>query len=113
MLDEDEDDNEPRPQRPKRESNAFTHTASQFQRIGKKWGVYKPVGAGRVSPCPHCGQPYTGKIKVFVNLLVAFGGGTGGFLLQPNGTPPPTLQKDFPEQSEFDEKEILPGSGDD
>lgn len=57
-------------------------------------------------------MPYTGKIKAFIDLLVAFGGGTGGFLLEAIGTAPPKLPKDFPEQTEFDEKEILPGSGD-
>jgi hypothetical protein len=109
----DEDDNtELAPVRPKIESSAFTHRAQQFRRIGKKWGVYKTVGAARAAPCPHCGQPYTGKIKVFIDLLVSFGGGTGGFLIEANGTTPPKLPKDFPEQSEFDEKEILPGSGD-
>lgn len=110
---ENEDDSAPAPARPKRAPNAFTHRAAQYRRIGKKWGVYKKVGDARAAPCPHCGQPYTGKIKVFIDLLVAFGGGTGGFLVEPNGRPLPTLPKDFPEQTEFDEKEILPGSGDD
>jgi hypothetical protein len=112
---ENEDDNAPAPKRPKRAIAAFTHTAAQFRRIGKKWGIYKTVGAARAAPCPHCGQPYTGKIKVFVDLLVAFGGGTGAFLVEANGAPLPTLPndlKDFPEQTEFDEKELLPGSGD-
>ena len=75
-----EDDSPLAPVRPKREPNAFTHTAAQFRRIGKKWGVYKTVGAARATPCPHCGQPYTGKIKVFIDLLVAFGGGTSASL---------------------------------
>lgn len=114
-MDDSEDHNIPAPVRPKqgsekRDSEPFTHTASQFKRIGKRWGVYKTVGAGRAAPCPHCGQPYTGKFKVFIDLLVAFGGGTGAFLLERTGMPLPMLPKDFPEQTEFDEKEMLPGS---
>ena len=31
------------------------------------------VRASLATPCPHCGEPYTGKIKVFIDLLVAFG----------------------------------------
>ena len=112
MIDDADDEPAAAPEPPKRPdgSTPFTHEASQFRRIGKKWGVYRTVGVGRAPPCPHCGKPYTGKIKVFVDLLVAFGGGTGGFLLTPNGTSPPRLKKEFPEQAEFDEKEILPES---
>ena len=98
--------------RPKRAERAepFTHTTYAYRRIGKKFGVYKECGVARVPPCPHCGQPYTGKIKAFLDRLIAFGGATGGFLLEPNGAPPPQIPKDFPEQAEFDEKEILPES---
>ena len=41
------------------------------------------AGVARAPACAHCGAPYTGKIKVFVDRLIAFGGGTGGFLLEP------------------------------
>ena len=87
---------------------SYTHTAFAFRRIGKKYGRYLECGVARVPPCAHCGSTFTGKIKVFVDRLIAFGGGTGGFLIEPKGTAPPQLQRDFPEQAEFDEKEILP-----
>ena len=105
-----DDDEIPAPARPKRpeQSAAYTHKAFQFRRIGKKWGVYKHVGDARVPACEHCGAPYTGKVKIFLDRLVTFGGGTGGVLLTATDVQPPRLQRDFPEQSEFDEKEILP-----
>ena len=105
-------DDPPPPTRPNRPTApaSFTHTAFAFRRIGKKFGRYLECGVARVPACPHCGVPFTGKIKVFVDRLVAFGGGTGGFLIEPNGDPPPQLERDFPEQAEFDEKDILPGS---
>ena len=97
-----------RPNRPDT-GGPFTHTSFAYRRIGKKFGRYLDCGVARVPPCEHCGAPFTGKIKIFVDRLIAFGGGTGGFLLEPNGTPPPQIPKDFPEQAEFDENEILPG----
>jgi len=99
-----------RPKRPDDRAGSFTHTTFAFRRIGKKFGRYLEVGVARLPPCPHCGAPYTEQSKVFLDRLVAFGGATGGFLLEPNGTAPPRLQRDFPEQTEFDEKEILPES---
>ena len=48
--------------------------------------------------------------KVFVDRIIAYGGATGGFLLTPNDVQPPRLEKEFPAQAEFDEKEILPES---
>jgi len=33
-------------------------------------------------------------------------------LLEPPNAPPPKLPKEFPEQGDFDEKEILPASDD-
>jgi hypothetical protein len=102
----------PGPTRPNRTGAvaSFTHTAFAYRRIGKKFGRYLECGVARVPACEHCGAPFTGKIKLFVDRLVAFGGGTGGFLIEPNGTAPPQLERDFPEQAEFDEKDILPGS---
>ena len=105
----DEDETPERPQRPEA-SLPFTHKTLAFRRIGKKWGVYREVGVGRAPPCPHCGEPYTGKIKIFVDRLIAFGGSTGGFLVTPNDTQPPRLARDFANQAEFDEKDILPES---
>ena len=106
------DDDMPAPSRPKQPDAGFTHTTFAFRRIGKKYGRYLECGVARAPACEHCGAPFTGKIKIFVDRLIAFGGGTGGFLLEPVNTPPPRLAKDFPEQSDFDEKEILPASGD-
>ena len=103
------DDDMPVPSRPKPMVEQYTHKTYAFRRIGKKYGRYLEAGVARAPACAHCGAPYTGKIKVFVDRLIAFGGGTGGFLLEPLNTPPPRLPKDFPEQSDFDEKEILPG----
>jgi hypothetical protein len=91
-------------------SEPLTHKAFMFKRVGKKWGVYKEVGDSRVPPCPHCGKPYTVKIKVFLDRLIAFGGCTGGFLLTPNDMHLPQLQREFPGQQEFVEKDILPES---
>jgi hypothetical protein len=109
MTREDNDESEPAPARPKRPEPAiFTHKAFAFRRIGKKWGVYREVGVARVPPCEHCGAPSTGKVKIFVDRMIAFGGATGGFLLTANDVTPPRLERDFPEQKEFDEKEILP-----
>ena len=111
MADNDDELPSRTPVRPKRaDAGLFTHTAFAFRRIGKKFGRYLEVGVARLPPCPHCGAPYTEKAKVFVDRLVAFGGSTGGFLIEPNGSQPPRLQRDFPEQTEFDEKEILPES---
>jgi hypothetical protein len=109
----DEDEIPPAaPVRPKRnEPNApFTHKVLAFRRIGKRWGVYKEVGDGRTPPCPHCGAPYTATIKVFIDRLIAFGGATGGLLIAPTDKKPPALERDYPGQPEFDEKEILPES---
>ncbi len=109
----DDTDNEfaDAPMRPNRPAgSADTHTAFQFRRIGKKWGVYKVCGVGRVPPCPHCGEPYRGKLKVFVDMLAAFGGGQGGFMLIPKGEAAPKIKKDYPEQAEFDDREIFPES---
>src|SRR4051794_24874536 len=110
---EDNDESAQRtPLRPKRtgESAGFTHATFGYKRVGKKFGVYKEIGVARAPPCARCGAPYTGKIRAFLDRLVAFGGSTGGFLLEPNGTPPPQIPKDFPEQAEFNETEILPES---
>ena len=108
-MDNDED-NSIRPLRPRQpEPDAgFTHQTFAFRRIGKKFGRYLECGVARVPVCPHCGVAFTATIKVFVDRLIAFGGGTGGFLLKPNGSAPPQLTKDFPEQPEFDETQILP-----
>jgi hypothetical protein len=108
-----DDEPMPGPTRPGRSgaTSGFTHTVFAFRRIGKKFGRYLECGVARVPTCEHCGEPISGKIKVFVDRLVAFGGGTGGFLIEPNGNAPPQLERDFPEQAEFDEKDILPGSG--
>jgi hypothetical protein len=105
-----DDDEIPAPKRPKYpvQSEPFTHKALQFRRVGKKWGVYKDVGDARAPACEHCGAPYTGKVKIFIDRLIAFGGGTGGVLLTANDVPPPQLQREFPEQPEFNEDEILP-----
>jgi len=101
----------PKPSRPHTGGGAFfSHTVFAFRRIGKKFGRYLECGVARVPPCPHCGAAYTGKAKVFVDRAIAYGGGTGGFLLEPNGTAPPQLERDFPEQPDFDEKAILPES---
>jgi hypothetical protein len=109
MIDDSDEPSSPVPLRPKRPADSpMTHVTFGYKRIGKKFGVYKKVGVARVPPCPHCGKPYTGKIKAFLDRMISFGGATGGFLLEPTGTPPPKIPKDFPEQGEFDEKEILP-----
>jgi hypothetical protein len=108
---ESEGDNLPQPARPKLPAAPpHTHTVSQYRRIGKRWGVYKTVGDASVPPCPHCGEPYTGRVKVYLDRLIAFGGGTGGVLLTPFKEPLPQLPKEFPEQREFDDKEIFPGA---
>ena len=106
------DDDMPAPSRPKQTAERYTHTTYAFRRIGKKHGRYLDAGVASAPACAHCGASYTGKIKVFVDRLVAFGGGTGGFLLEPATAPPPRLPKEFPEQGDFDEKEILPASDD-
>src|SRR3954462_7068404 len=106
----DDDNDMPAPVRPKQPEANFTHTTFAFRRIGKKYGRYLECGVARAPACEHCGTPFTGKVKVFVDRLIAFGGGTGGFLLSPVNTSPPRLARDFPEQSDFDEKEILPAS---
>jgi hypothetical protein len=100
----------PMPRRPKRpESGAppFTHTAFAFQRIGKKWGIYREVGTARLPPCPHCGASYTAKIKAFLNRLPV-GGFSGGLLFEAAGTPPPQITRDHPGQAEVDEEVLLP-----
>ena len=110
----DDDDSEmPAPTRPVRAGApaSFSHTVFGYRRIGKKFGRYLECGVARVPPCEHCGKPFSGKIKVFIDRLIAFSGGTGGFLVEPNGAAPPQIERDFPEQAEFDEKDILPGSG--
>lgn len=106
----DEDDIAAAPVRPKRTAppEEYTHDAYAFRRVGRKWGVYRGVGVGRAPPCPHCGQPYTAPIKIFVDRLIAFGGSTGGFLLTAPGVQPPRLEREYAGQAEFDEKEILP-----
>jgi hypothetical protein len=106
------DDDMPAPSRPKPAADQYTHTTFAFRRIGKKYGRYLECGVARAPACEHCGTPFTGKIKVFVDRLIAFGGGTGGFLLEPRNALPPRLPKEFPEQGDFDEKEILPASDD-
>ena len=110
-MDNDED-NSIKPVRPRlpEADAAHTHQTFAFRRIGKKWGRYLECGVARVPVCPHCGAPFTEAIKVFVDRLIAFGGGTGGFLLKPNGSAPPQLAQDYPEQPEFDENQILPES---
>jgi hypothetical protein len=109
-----DDSDEPAPLNPLRRKRAdegpFTHTTFAYRRIGKKFGRYLECGVARVAPCEHCGAPATGSVKVFLDRLVAFGGATGGFLLKANGLAPPQPPRDFPEQTEFDEKEILPES---
>jgi hypothetical protein len=106
-----DDDDMPAPSRPKEPDPGYTHGVYAFKRIGKKYGRYREVGDARAPACEHCGAPYGGKVKIFVDRLIAFGGGTGGFLLEPQNVPPPRLAKDFPEQRDYDEKDILPGSG--
>jgi hypothetical protein len=111
MTDDNESEQaeEPRPKRPET-LTPFTHKTSAFRRIGKKWGVYKEVGLAKAPPCPHCGAPYTGTVKIYVDRLIAFGGATGGFLLTANDVQPPQLQREFSGQQEFVEKDILPDS---
>ena len=101
----------PMPRRPKRPERAepFTHTAFAFQRIGKKWGVYREVGVARLPPCPHCGAAYGAKARAFLNRL-PIGGFSGGLLFDAAGTPPPQIAQDHPGQAEVDEDVLLPES---
>jgi hypothetical protein len=101
----------PAPRRPKNAEHAepFTHTAFAFQRIGKKWGVYREVGVARLPPCPHCGTAYGAKVKAFLNRL-PIGGFSGGLLLEAAGTSPPQIVPDHPGQAEVDEEVLLPES---
>jgi hypothetical protein len=85
----------------------FTHTAYAYQRVGKRWGIYREVGVARVPPCPHCGAAYDAKMKVFLNRLPV-GGFSGGLLIEAAGTAPPKIAPDHPGQAEVDEDVILP-----
>jgi hypothetical protein len=87
----------------------FTHAVFAFQRIGKRWGVYRDVGVARLPPCPHCGAAYDAKMKAFLNRL-PIGGFSGGLLIEATGTAPPQIAPDHPGQAEVDEDVILPES---
>lgn len=111
MNDSDDDmQHFPAPRRPttkRTETEPFTHTAFAFQRIGKKWGVYREVGVARLPPCPHCGTAYDAKVKAFLNRL-PIGGFSGGLLLETSGKAPPQIMPDHPGQAEIDEDVVLP-----
>ena len=106
------DDDMPAPSRPKQTADRYTHITLAFRRIGKKYGRYLECGVARAPACEHCGAPLYRQDQGICGPAIAFGGGTGGFLLEPPNAPPPKLPKDFPEQGDFDEKEILPASDD-
>jgi hypothetical protein len=106
-----DDDMQPfrEPRRPKRPESVepFTHTAFAFQRIGRKYGVYREVGVARPASCPHCGAAYDGKVKVFLNRL-PIGGFSGGLLIETNGKAPPQIPPDHSTEREINEDELLP-----
>jgi hypothetical protein len=111
-MTDDEKTNEAEPLRPRRPQpvTPYTHRTFAFRRVGKRWGVYREVGVATAPPCEHCGRPYSGKVKIYVDRMIAFGGATGGFLLTANDARPPELKRDFPGQQEFVESDILPES---
>jgi len=98
------------PRRPKRGeavAEPFTHSAFAFQRIGRRYGVYREVGVARVPACPHCGEAYNGPVKVFLN-RVPIGGFSGGLLIETNGKAPPQIPPDHSAEREVNEDELLP-----
>ena len=106
------DDDMPAPSRPKPMVEQYTHKTYAFRRIGKKYGRYLE--------CWRCARAC---LRALRRALYRQDQGICGpadclrrrhgrvFAATPNA-PPPSLPKDFPEQSDFDEKEILPASDD-
>jgi hypothetical protein len=91
----------------KKPPGEFTHTTWAFRRISKKYGRYVEVGVARLPACPNCGAHPAASAKVFLDRL-PLGGFSGGLLLEPHDSAPPELPPEFPDQPDFDEKEMLP-----